>query len=57
MPRIKINYLVSTEAWQFDAAKSFECDRWSYKIFGEKWRDARVHGKVVGKCGEKWKVC
>ena len=57
MPRIKVNCLVSTEAWQFDAAKSLECDRWSYKIFGEKWRDARVHGKVVGKCREKWKVC
>ena len=48
---------MSTEAWQFDAAKSLECDQWSYKIFGDSWRDARVQGEVVGKCGEKWKVC
>ena len=56
MSRIKADFIVSTEAWQFDQPSSNEKDRWSYFTFGEKWRDARVYGKVKGKSGDKWIV-
>ena len=56
MSRIKIDSIVSTEAWQFDDHSSNEKDRWSFYTFGEKWKDARVYGKVKGRSGEKWIV-
>ena len=56
MPRIKVNSRVSTEAWRFDRNNVEEKNRWSYSMFGEKWRDGRVYGTVVSKEGEKWMV-
>ena len=47
---------VSTEAWRFDDRHDEDCDRWSYKTYGEKRKTARVFGKVVGKVGQKWLV-
>ena len=47
---------VSTEAWRFDDRHDEDCDRWSYKKYGEEWKTARVFGKVVGKVGQKWLV-
>ena len=44
--RIRISSRVSTEAWRFDQTK-IDVDRWSYKIFGELWRDARIIGTVI----------
>ena len=56
MPRIRVGSFVSTEVWQFDSDRTCDTDRWSYGQFGEKWRDLRVHGMVVGTVGSKFKV-
>lgn len=51
--RIRIGSRVSTEAWRFDSIVKEDLDRWSYKQFGDTWRDARVFGIVVDRVGEK----
>ena len=56
MARIKIGSRVSTEAWRFDSKCSQDSDRWSFSLFGPDWRDSRVTGIVVDKCGGKWMV-
>ena len=53
--RIRIGSRVSTEAWRFDHTK-VDSDQWSFKNFGEGWRDARLFGVVMEKIGQKWKV-
>ena len=49
--RIRIGSRVSTEAWRFEQTK-IDVDRWSYKKFGELWRDARIVGTVIEQSGE-----
>ena len=51
--RIRIGSRVSTEAWRFDSLVPDDSDRWSFKQFGDTWRDARVFGTVVDRVGEK----
>ena len=53
--RIRIGSRVSTEAWRFEHTK-IDVDRWSYRKFGELWRDARIVGTVIEQSGGKWKV-
>ena len=53
--RIRIGSRVSNEAWRFEQTK-IDVDRWSYKKFGELWRDARIVGTVIEQSGGKWKV-
>ena len=50
--RITLNSRVSTEAWRFDSRVTEDQHRWSFKVFGERWRDARVFGSVI-KLGSK----
>ena len=54
--RIKVNSIISTEAWRFDKSAPFYKDRWSYKWLGEKWRDSQVIGSVLSKSLDKWMV-
>ena len=56
-PNFKKNwFLVSTEAWQFDNQTfSIKSAGLNY-CFGEKWRQVKVCGTVVGQAGQKFKV-
>ena len=46
MSKIKIDSFVFTEAWQFGEKSVEENERCSYCVMGNKWRDARVYGRV-----------
>ena len=56
MRRITIDSRVSTEAWCFDDIKKKEEERWSFPVFGEDYKNARVYGTVTGRSGQKFKV-
>ena len=55
--RITVNSQVSTECWRFDKKCSSVESRWSYSIFGDKWRDGRINGTVKARAGgNRWLV-
>ena len=56
--RIKQGSRVSTEAWFFEGINESipEEDRWSFQVFGEKWRDSRIYGTAVNSNGNFWEV-
>ena len=54
--RIKAGSRVSSEAWRCDLATQSETDRWSYKVFGDQWRDARIIGTALKPNGNYWSV-
>ena len=57
MSRIAVSSRVSTECWRFDKDKSDDNQRWSYLMFGDKWRDGRLLGTVKARTGgDKWVV-
>ena len=57
MNRIALNSRVSTEGWRFDDSALDEKQRWSYLMFGENWRDSRLHGTVKARGGgDKWSM-
>ena len=57
MNRIALNSRASTEGWRFDDAALDDKQRRSYLMFGENWRDSRLHGTVKARGGgEKWSV-
>ena len=54
--RINIDSQVSTECRRFDKSSKEE-ERWSFHVFGNTWRDERLHGTVTGRNGgDKWVV-
>ena len=57
MPRrLQIQSRVSINAYRYDIPTAKPECRWSYSIFKENWREARLFGTVVNKIGSKWVV-
>ena len=55
--RIKVGSKVSTQACRFDHPHTtIENQRWSYKVFGPAWKDARMYGTVQAFKEGRWEV-
>ena len=56
MRRITIKSRVFTEARHFDKERIKKDNRWLYIVFGKEWTNARMHGTVVQRVGEKFEI-